>query len=41
MSTYLALVGSAFAISTGLASAKAVSNITNAAPPVLKATSHG
>lgn len=41
MSTYLALVGSAFAISTGLASAKAVSNITNAAPPVLTATSHG
>jgi hypothetical protein len=41
MSTYLALVGSAFAISTGLASAKAVSNATNASPPVVTATAHG
>lgn len=41
MSTYLALVGSSFAISTGLASAKAVSNITNASPPVLTITAHG
>lgn len=39
--SYLALVGSAFAITTGLASAKAVSNITNAAPPVFTATAHG
>lgn len=39
--SYLALVGSAFAITTGLASAKAISNITNAEPPVFTATSHG
>lgn len=39
--SYLALVGSAFAITTGLASAKAISNITNAEPPVFTATAHG
>ncbi|HRG72104.1 MAG TPA: phage tail tube protein [Thauera aminoaromatica] len=39
--SYLALVGSAFAITTGLASAKAISNITNADPPVFTATAHG
>lgn len=39
--SYLALVGSAFALTTGLASAKAISNITNADPPVFTATAHG
>ena len=39
--SYLALVGSAFAITTGLASAKAISNITNADPGVVTATAHG
>jgi len=39
--SYYTLVGSRFYVSSGLGSAKDVSNITNAAPPVLTATAHG
>lgn len=39
--SYTSLIGSKFFISTGLAAAKTVASITNAAPPVVNAAAHG
>lgn len=39
--SYFTVVGSHFYVSTGLASSKTISAITNAAPPVATSTAHG